>query len=120
MVFANDNGGTAKTNVEGTYEQSGGSKDAVVVTHTHTGSTSTHNGHQHSMNFHTTSKSGNATPHMLSSPINGENLNGDDNLNTNTGGAHSHSLNINAPSGSSDGVNKNLPPYFALAFIMKT
>ena len=39
---------------------------------------------------------------------------------TSLAGQHTHSFTTNAPSGASDGVNKNIPEYFALAFIMKT
>ena len=43
--------------------------------------------------------------------------------NTNNTGAHSHNVSINSGSITSEGVsggNKNLPPYYALCYIMKT
>ncbi len=109
---AADSGGAAKTFIEGTYEQTGGSNDAVVVTHTHTGNTSHHGGHVHGYTRYDQLlvQSGSDTPCWF----------GQRTVNTNTGGAHSHSFTTNAPSGASDGVNKNIPEYYALAFIMKT
>ena len=43
--------------------------------------------------------------------------------NTNNAGGHSHNVSINSGSITSQGVsgtNKNLPPYYALCYIMKT
>tara|TARA_B100002019_G_scaffold281975_1_gene286676 strand:+ start:1166 stop:2161 length:996 start_codon:yes stop_codon:yes gene_type:complete len=109
---AADSGGAAKTFVEGTYEQTGGSNDAVVVTHTHTGTTSQHPGHRH-----------NYTIFDRRLPQSGSSTNcweGTNTAQTSLAGQHTHSFTTNAPSGASDGVNKNIPEYFALAFIMKT
>lgn len=109
---AADSGGAAKTFIEGTYEQTGGSNDAVVVTHTHTGTTSQHAGHRHNYTRYANLfvQSGSATPCWSGSST----------QQTSLAGQHTHSFTTNAPSGASDGVNKNIPEYFALAFIMKT
>jgi hypothetical protein len=93
----------------------GGSKDAVVVSHTHTAtSTVTDPGHSHSFS---------------SSLILGTSTDG--NTGTVSGGGNAGALTIvsnttgitvattNASSGSS-GTNANLPPYYALCYIMKT
>lgn len=93
----------------------GGSKDAVAVSHNHTGTTSTTGNHSHTL------------PHYLVQAVAG---NGDidrDNeyqqwkalsgQSTRTSGNHAHTFTTST-SGSS-GTNKNLPPYYALAYIMK-
>ena len=97
--------------------QTGGSADATLVSHSHSFSGNDLGSHTHTMLFHQTSKSNNATPYMLSSPINGENQNGDLTLT-------SSSTSAGTPSGSistagSSATNANLPPYYALAYIMK-
>ena len=103
----------AKTTVTGVLTQSGGSKDAIVVQHNHSGSAGGGN-HSHSINFLRTSKSGNATPGMLSDI---ESLNNPVTRNTSNTG-HNHNLSINNTG--SSGTDANLPPYFALAYIYKT
>lgn len=90
----------------------GGSANAIVVSHTHT---ATDSGHIHTYTTRRTSKSGNDTPYMLSDPNNGENQNGDGTFNTNSGTA-----NITVSTTGSSGTNANLPPYYALCYIMKT
>ena len=53
IIAANaDDGGAAKTSVTGSATQSGGSKDAIVVSHTHT-ATVTDSGHTHSCLLYT-------------------------------------------------------------------
>jgi hypothetical protein len=101
-----DDSGTAKTTVTGTSTQTGGSKDAIVVSHTHT-ATVTDPGH-----FHT---------QAWSSGANGTTSSGSG-LNPLTGDTGSKTTGItvaNSTEGSS-GTNQNLPPYYALAFIMKS
>jgi len=101
-----DSGGAAKTTVTGSATQSGGSADAIVVSHTHT-ATVTDPGHLHTFSF----ESGLAQ--------NGSGRNG-------VGGTTPFSTNSqvtgisvsNSTTGSS-GTNANLPPYYALAYIMK-
>jgi hypothetical protein len=101
-----DDSGTAKTTVTGTSTQTGGSKDAIVVSHTHT-ATVTDPGHTH-------------TPGSIST----------NNINQGTGGGASVQTPGAIPSAvtgisvansteGSSGTNANLVPYFALAFIMK-
>jgi hypothetical protein len=103
-----DDSGTAKTTVTGTSTQTGGSKDAIVVSHTHT-ATVTDPGHVHTYTW--------------KNIIGGDNSGGDpnsvNNATFNTGSAVTGISVTNASAGSS-GTNANLVPYFALAYIMKS
>ena len=93
----------------------GGSKDAIAVSHTHTGSTNATANHSHTI------------PHHLVQAVGGTGDIDRDNeyqqwkalsgQKTNTTGNHSHTVSIN--SAGSSGANANLPPYYALAYIMK-
>jgi hypothetical protein len=112
IIGANaDDSGTAKTSVTGSATQTGGSKDAINVSHTHT-ATVTDPGHRHTWGY---------------------GLEGDDDgyggsnaEYTRIGGSDASVIQIattgitvsNSTEGSS-GTNANLPPYYALAFIMK-
>jgi hypothetical protein len=103
-----DDSGTAKTTVTGSATQTGGTKDAIVVSHTHT-ATVTDPGHNHTYETRTGTppQSGNATACW-----NGV-------TSANTGTATTGITVANSTEGSS-GTNQNLSPYYALAFIMKT
>ena len=98
----------AKTNVTGALTQSGGSKDTIVVSHTHTAtSTVSDPGHSHS---------GAATTQQ-----GGQYATGSAPLSVGTTGTSTTGVSVStsiASTGSS-GTNANLPPYYALAFIMK-
>ena len=114
IIGANaDSGGSAKTNITGSATQTGGSKDAIVVSHSHTASTTaTDSGHTHGVpesTFLQNSGNGFATGVTATSR----------NVTSQTGFANiSASTTVNS-SGSS-GTNANLVPYYALAFIMKS
>lgn len=95
----------------------GGSANAVVVSHTHTFTGNALGTHDHTLTTNRTSKSGNATPFMLSDPNSGENLNGSAAFSTSSASAGTPS-GTNSTEGVS-GTNANLPPYYALAYIMK-
>jgi hypothetical protein len=102
-----DSGGVAKTTVTGAATQSGGTADAVVVTHTHV---ATDTGHTH-------------TTTAFGAP--GAQLSGGGGSGTALGAITSSTntaLNITnaAPVGSVSGTNQNLPPYYALCYIMKS
>ena len=106
-----DDGGVAKTTVTSTASQSGGSKDAIVVSHTHTGSTATAGNHRHTISSSGGEYAAGQQSHYTT-----------DGVSVYTGytgyaGDHSHTLSINSTG--SSGTNANLPPYYALAFIMK-
>jgi len=104
-----DDSGTAKTTVTGSATQTGGSKDAIVVSHTHT-ATVTDPGHTHTIAGFAYQASGASTPRT-----------GTDEFTVNQIVAASNTTGIsvsNSTAGSS-GTNANLVPYYALAFIMK-
>lgn len=137
-----DNAGAARTEVTGAPTQTGGSKDAVVVTHNHTGTTGNESqGHTHPITVNTTPLSGQIT-FRESGPVSASGIAGaaDSSTNFDGGGAyggmrtvnlnatHSHTASAGAQSAShthslttqssgESGTNKNLPPYYALAFI---
>jgi len=89
----------------------GGSKDAIIVAHSHTASSEEAGNHRHG--------------YKTGDYIGGGSLydSGDDrtnytrSYNTDYAGSHSHTISIGT-SGES-GANKNLPPYYALCYIMK-
>ena len=104
IISANSDSTGAKTNVTGALTQSGGSKDAVVVSHTHA---ITDPGHSHTYNYRVqlANQSGSSTPCWAR-----------DTTATTTSNTTGISINSNGV----DGTNKNLPPYYALAYIMRT
>lgn len=111
-----DDAGVAKTTVTGSATQSGGSKDAIVVSHTHT-ATVTDPGHTHVIGSDTTSGGldlgGWSGPYMVATGSR---------CCAWTSATQSATTGVtvsNSTTGSS-GTNANLPPYYALAFIMKT
>lgn len=110
-----DDAGAAKTNVTGALTQSGGTKDAIAVDHTHTGTTSTAADHTHTENrvtsVGTTTYAASAGGTTFVVAVNsGSAASG-------AAGSHNHTFTT-AASGSS-GTNANLPPYYALAFIQR-
>lgn len=102
-----DTAGVAYTTITGSNTLTGGTKDAIVVSHTHT-ATSTDAGHSHTQNL----GSGASQPGLTtsSSPVGAQSTTG-------TGYA---SITTTIASTGSSGTDQNLPPYYALAFIMKT
>ena len=110
-----DSAGVAYSTVTGSNTQTGGSKDAIAVSHTHTATSSVSDpGHNHTSFTNgapngvgagaalTSSSWGNTPGHAVQS---------------NTTGI---SVSTTVASAGSSGTNANLPPYYALAFIMKT
>ena len=94
----------------------GGSKDSIVVSHTHTAtstSTVTDPGHNHTYNqaTNTLPQSGNSTQVFTS--------NTSQSTSTASTGITVATTTTNATAGVS-GTNANLPPYYALAYIMKS
>lgn len=105
----------------------GGSANAVVVAHTHTysGNTGSAGSHRHGLNANTggtikilgtqTSKVGgidNQNSEVWQYSYNGYNI-------MEEAGSHTHSFSGTTSSNGSSGTNANLPPYYALCFIMK-
>lgn len=147
----------------GSYQvdSTGGSADAVVVAHTHTGNTASAGDHSHGGNTSNTgshshggntSNVGNHThghrmfrsggvqgtgtgnvAHLFVTGERNSNTNSagahGHNISTNSAGAHSHNISTNSAgshthtvsvsSTGESGTNKNLPPYYALAYIIK-
>ena len=99
-------------------DATGGSADAIVVSHSHSDGTYTTSGvgdHNHSY------------VDQVNDPNGGYRWwKGGDNdcrassLNTGGGGAHSHDVTGTSGTTGSSGTNANLPPYYALCYIMKT
>ena len=88
---------------------SGGSADAIVVAHTHTGTTSTNGEHTHSYTRPAepdgeTSQNGNYGNYLST-------------YTTSAAGNHTHTFTTDSTGVS--GTNANLPPYYALCYIMK-
>lgn len=102
-----DDAGVAKTNITGALTQTGGSKDAIVVSHTHT-ATVTDPGHNH----------GTAAESVFIQSSGGFPL-----RRAETGGTvtttNVTNISVSNSTAGSSGTNANLVPYFALAFIMK-
>ena len=101
-----DTAGVAYTTITGSDTQTGGTKDAIVVSHTHT-ATVTDPGHTHTIAITPISDSGSGSPNRMT-----------DSGSTTTSTATTGITVANSTTGSS-GTNANLVPYFALAYIMK-
>jgi hypothetical protein len=103
-----DSGSTAATNITGANTQTGGTKDAVVVAHSHTVSE--------------TSRGRKVITAFLGP--NGGNFGtlstqGSDTYQTDHQTADDHTHSVTVISEGVSGINENLPPYYALAFIMR-
>lgn len=109
-----DSAGVAYTTVTGSNTTSGGSKDAINVSHTHTATSSvTDSGHVHSVNG--SSSSAGSVPGNFEA-LEGSGATARDTNSATTGITVATSISTEG----SSGTNANLPPYYALAFIMKT
>ena len=112
----------------------GGSANAIAVSHTHTASSNSTGAHTHSTTAagnHAHSYSSSTNSSTVSSASGGIGttsvLSGNTTVNTNTTGNHSHTANsagnhshtITVNSGGSSGTGKNLPPYRAVNYIMR-
>ena len=94
----------------------GGSANTTLPAHTHTGSTSTTGNHQHTI------------PHHLVQAVSGTGDIDRDNeyqqwkalSGQKTGATGNHKHTFTTASSGTSATNANLPPYYALAFIMKT
>ena len=126
---AQDDAGVAKTNITGTLTQTGGNKDAVVVTHTHT-ATVTDPGHTHLLvgsGAREDLSAANRIKVVTSSSEGGlpnENfeyyLNGTSAAATlGLSGSSQTSITVANSNQGVSGDNANLPPYYALAYIMR-
>jgi len=94
----------------------GGSANAIVVSHTHTAtSTVPDPGHVHTIG----TADGNFTLTVTSDPAKRQDADADSTYNTGSQTTGITVATTNASTGSS-GTNANLPPYYALCYIMKT
>ena len=108
-----DTAGVAYSTVTGSNTQTGGTKDASVVSHTHT-ATVTDPGHNHPpLSAATTFWGNNATATSGSPGGSGEAA-------SLTTGNNTTGITVANSTEGSSGTNANLPPYYALAYIMKT
>ena len=104
-----DDSGVAKTNVTGSLTQTGGSKDAIVVEHTHT-ATVTDPGHTHTLT---------AQENIGDYTDNGSGPDQRSAAATITSNSNTTGITVaNSDTGTS-GTNANLPPYYSLIYIMK-
>lgn len=106
-----DTSGTAYTTITGSNTQTGGSKDAIVVSHTHTAtSTVTDPGHTHTYDGIRQSGSLNAGGNAVFAPNSGA-----------TSGSNVTGITVatSISTTGSSGTDANLVPYYALAYIMK-
>jgi len=119
-----DDGTTAKTNVTGALSQTGGTKDAVIVSHTHT-ATVVDPGHGHPTRVATSAgASSDATGGlMLDATGTVTNFVSFTGTPTNTAGQQvgggTTGVSVTNASAGSSGDNQNLPPYYALCYIMR-
>jgi hypothetical protein len=95
-------------------EETGGSKDAVVVSHTHTATTDTQGAHKHTMDRH--SEVSNIQKGTVGD--NGTFASTRFDAGMSTEGAHTHAITV-ASAGSS-GTNANLQPYITVAMWKRT
>jgi hypothetical protein len=107
---AADSGGQANTNVTGSTTKNGGAKDAVLVSHSHTASV-TDPGHFHAWGGGGNMQAGNDNGGQS---VNGQAAAG--NFSTTSKGT---GITVANDTQGVSGTNANLPPYYALAFIMR-
>lgn len=93
-----------------TLEETGGSKDAIVVSHTHTGTTASNGTHSHTFNVNDAGGRFTATgsPGTFAGISN----------TTDPAGAHTHTFTTD--SAGSSGTNANLPPYIVVKMWKRT
>jgi hypothetical protein len=103
---------------------SGGSKDAIVVAHNHGASSDSQGNHNHTIRTgdNVNIRSYPESYNIITGQSNAETLayvnQGSDQPFIGSAGIHSHGITVN--SAGSSGTNANLPPYYALCFIMKS
>ena len=106
-----DTAGVAYTTITGSNTQTGGSKDATNVSHTHT-ATVTDPGHAHTQGGTALNiTSGNYAAGGASNQIP---------YNSTSTATASTGISVSNSTEGSSGTNANLPTYYALAYIMKT
>jgi len=94
----------------------GGSADAIVVSHTHTFSATTSSAGSHT---HTINNGGSLSSAVSNGGVAGTVTPTSTINTTNAAGDHAHTISGTTASTGSSGTNANLPPYYALAYIIK-
>ena len=109
-----DSSGAAKTTVTGAATQTGGTKDSVIVSHTHTstGTTNTIPDHVHAVTNIGSQQGG-------QNQTNGIGTNQTATVNSGAAGGHVHTVTNTVSTVGVSGTNQNLTPYYSLAYIMK-
>lgn len=99
----------------------GGSKDAIVVSHSHTvsGSTTTAGDHVHSILLSGLNTAEPRAAARITAGNDGYDQAGAAGNYLSTAGNHTHSISGTTNTQGSSATNANLPPYYALAYIMK-
>jgi hypothetical protein len=106
-----DTVGSPTTTITGVATQSGGSRDATLPLHTHnTIEPNGGAGHEHQFNYYTTS-TGNVTA--------GGNLTGGNDTTLASSNTLFANANITIASTGTSATNANIPPYYAICYIMK-
>ena len=125
-----DSGGSAKTTVTGSSTLSGGSKDATLVTHSHTINNHTHSfsgsgssSHSHGIPKGQGGSQANIANYVPSPRV--ENVQASfstDNatISISVSGTTGNPSDTGTNAQGSSATNANLPPYYALCYIMKT
>jgi microcystin-dependent protein len=96
----------------------GGSADSIVVSHTHTFSTTTNTTGAHTHTIEGGYFGGDSSG--ANNRYKSTNNDGGFTLTANSNGDHSHTVSGTTASSGVSGTNANLPPYYALCYIMKT
>ena len=98
-----------------TLSATGGSKDSVSISHTHTAAIGTSPNHTHTYIYGQNTSDGSSVGFRgFDNSLGQFPRTGVDGGNS----SHGHST-INSSNAGESGTNKNLPPYYALAYIMK-
>jgi hypothetical protein len=105
-----DSGGQANTTVTGSTTKNGGAKDAVLVSHSHAATVSDP-GH-----FHAWGGGGNM---QAGNDNGGQSVNGQAAAGNFSTTSKSTGITVANDTQGVSGTNANLPPYYALAFIMR-
>jgi hypothetical protein len=97
-----------------TAEETGGSKDAIVVSHTHTFSATTGSSGAHTHTVDTNNQGAGDTHRTSGFAARWQNSDGTFTPSTNEAGAHTHTVSGTTASTGSSGTNANLPPYITV------
>lgn len=120
---SSDDASVAKTNVTGSLTTSGGSKDAIIVEHTHSTTGNYNNNYLDRVEMSTgqngTSQDIPENGTFSGWITSGRNDGGSRALRFRNKGTNSTALSLTTTTEGSVGTDANLPPYYALAFIMK-